>query len=69
MVESQGATVDAVAIAFGALSVVSISLRLWARIFVVKSFGPDDCEYLPYLVAYHALIVLAELILTVRRQT
>lgn len=45
MVETQGPTVDAVSIAFGVLTLVSISLRLWARIFVVKSLGIDDCEY------------------------
>lgn len=45
MVETQGPTVDAVSIAFGVLTLITISLRLWARIFVVKSLGVDDCEY------------------------
>ncbi|KAJ4419478.1 hypothetical protein N0V82_004923 [Gnomoniopsis sp. IMI 355080] len=51
MVETQGPTVDAVSIAFGVLTLVTISLRLWARIFVVKSLGIDD-----YLICVAALL-------------
>ncbi|KAH7031396.1 uncharacterized protein B0I36DRAFT_323839 [Microdochium trichocladiopsis] len=40
--ESQGPTVTAVAIAFTVITVVAVSLRVWARIFLVKSFGTDD---------------------------
>lgn len=44
MVESQGALVDSICIAFGVLSVVTLSLRIWARWFVVQHFGIDDCK-------------------------
>ena len=35
----------AVAIAFAVIAVVTILLRLWSRIFVVKTFGWDDGLY------------------------
>ncbi|KAK8069789.1 hypothetical protein PG994_006405 [Apiospora phragmitis] len=40
--ESQGPTVTSLAIIFAAITVVAISLRLWARIFLVKKVGADD---------------------------
>ncbi|KXJ86200.1 hypothetical protein Micbo1qcDRAFT_37079 [Microdochium bolleyi] len=40
--ETQGPTVSAVAIAFTVITIVAVSLRVWARIFLVKSFGTDD---------------------------
>ncbi|CAJ2513924.1 Uu.00g020430.m01.CDS01 [Anthostomella pinea] len=49
-VDNEGPTVTAVAIAFGVLTAIVISLRSWARIWLVKSFGADD-----------ALIVIAAL--------
>lgn len=44
MAESQGPTANSVAIIFAALTFFAIVFRLWARIFIVKSVGLDDCE-------------------------
>ncbi|KAI1846100.1 hypothetical protein JX266_007909 [Neoarthrinium moseri] len=40
--ESQGPLVTAVAIVFGVITAIAISLRLWARLFLVKRMGADD---------------------------
>ncbi|KAH8666433.1 integral membrane protein [Xylariales sp. PMI_506] len=42
MADSLGSTVNGVAIAFGVLAFVVITLRVWARVFLVNHFGPDD---------------------------
>lgn len=42
MAESQGPVVTSVAIVFAIISFLAIVLRLWARIFIVKSVGLDD---------------------------
>lgn len=44
MAETQGPTVITVSIIFAVISFLAVSLRLWARIFVVKSVWSDDCE-------------------------
>ncbi|KAF4451269.1 hypothetical protein F53441_5690 [Fusarium austroafricanum] len=41
-VESQGATVNAVAITFAVVSFLAVVTRLWARTFIVRSLGADD---------------------------
>ncbi|KAI1336384.1 integral membrane protein [Xylariaceae sp. FL0016] len=38
----KGPTVIGIAIAFGSLTLCAISLRVWARVWLVKSFGWDD---------------------------
>ncbi|KAK6080622.1 integral membrane protein [Seiridium cupressi] len=40
--DSQGHTVLAVAVVFGIITLIAITLRMWARIFLVKHTGPDD---------------------------
>ncbi|KAF5020718.1 hypothetical protein F66182_7250, partial [Fusarium sp. NRRL 66182] len=42
MVETQGPTVNSVAIVFAVISFLAVVLRLWTRAFVVKSIGIDD---------------------------
>lgn len=44
-VETHGPTVTAVALTFAVVSFITIVLRLWSRIFVVKTFGTDDGVY------------------------
>lgn len=44
-VETRGPTVTAVAVSFAVISFLAIFLRLWSRIFVVKTFGADDGVY------------------------
>lgn len=45
--ESQGPTVNAVAIVFAVITAITITLRLWARVFIVKKVGADDGELTP----------------------
>lgn len=45
MADSQGPVVTAVAIVFAVITFFTITLRMWARAFVVKSLGPDDCKF------------------------
>lgn len=35
-----------VSVVFGVITILTISLRLFARIYITKSFGPDDGELL-----------------------
>lgn len=42
--DSEGSTVVIVAVFFGCLTFVTITLRLTARILVTKHLGLDDCE-------------------------
>lgn len=42
--DSQGPTVNSVAIVFGVMTAIVLSLRLWARIFLVKHIGLDDSQ-------------------------
>ena len=44
MAESKGPTVSAVAIVFGVVAAVTITLRLWARVLIVKSVCADDSK-------------------------
>lgn len=44
MAESQGTTVTTVSVVFGVITILTISLRLFARIHITGSFGPDDGE-------------------------
>lgn len=44
MAETQGPTVTTVSVVFGVITILTISLRLFARIHITKSFGPDDGE-------------------------
>lgn len=48
MAESQGPLVTTVAIVFAVLTFITICLRFWARLLLVKSVGADDCECYPY---------------------
>ncbi|KAI0174013.1 integral membrane protein [Pestalotiopsis sp. NC0098] len=41
-VDTQGPTIMAVAIVFGVVAAITLSLRLWARVFLVKQMGFDD---------------------------
>lgn len=41
--ESRGPLVNAIAIAFAVISFITLCLRLFARVFISKSIGPDDC--------------------------
>lgn len=45
MAESQGPVVNSVAIIFAVISFFAIVLRIWARAFIVRSLGADDCKY------------------------
>ena len=45
--ENKGPQVEGVAIAFLTISWIAVALRLYCRLFVVKSFGIDD-----YLAAF-----------------
>ncbi|KAH7185152.1 uncharacterized protein B0J16DRAFT_414536 [Fusarium flagelliforme] len=49
--ESQGPTVNSVAIVFAVISFIAVVLRLWARISIVRSVGADD-----YLICVGALL-------------
>ncbi|KAM0547254.1 hypothetical protein ACHAPJ_010516 [Fusarium lateritium] len=51
MTESQGSTVNSVAIVFAIISFLAVVLRLWARAFIVRSVGLDD-----YLICVGALL-------------
>ncbi|KAF4980831.1 hypothetical protein FZEAL_3247, partial [Fusarium zealandicum] len=51
MAESQGSTVNSVAIVFAVISFLAVALRLWARAFIVRSIGADD-----YLICVGALL-------------
>lgn len=42
--ETQGPTVTTVSVIFGVITILTISLRLFARVYITKSFGPDDGE-------------------------
>ena len=42
MVETRGPTVAAVAIVFGVVAAITITLRLWARVLIVRSVCADD---------------------------
>ncbi|KAL2112272.1 hypothetical protein VUR80DRAFT_8125 [Thermomyces stellatus] len=42
MAETRGPTVTAVCLSFAIISFLTISLRLWSRVFVVRTFGADD---------------------------
>lgn len=44
MAETQGPTVVGIAIAFAAITFLVIILRLFARIYVLKKMGVDDCK-------------------------
>ena len=46
MAESKGPVIAGVAISFAILSFVVICLRLFARIYVLKRMGLDDCKYM-----------------------
>lgn len=47
MEESQGSTVNSVAIVFAVISFLAVALRLWARTCIVRSLGADDCKFSP----------------------
>ncbi|KAH6962817.1 hypothetical protein DER45DRAFT_590722 [Fusarium avenaceum] len=51
MEESQGSTVNSVAIVFAVISFLAVALRLWARTCIVRSLGADD-----YLICMGALL-------------
>lgn len=44
MATTQGPVIAGVAISFAVLSFVTICLRLFARIYVLKRMGLDDCK-------------------------
>ena len=44
MAESQGPTVTTVSVVFGVITILTMALRLFARIYITRSFGPDDGE-------------------------
>jgi hypothetical protein len=46
MAESQGPKAVGIAIAFAVVTLVVLILRLFARIFVPKKMGVDDCKFL-----------------------
>lgn len=46
MAETQGPTVIGIAIAFAVITFFVIILRLFARIYVLKKMGADDCKWL-----------------------
>lgn len=50
MAETQGPTVTTVSVVFGVITILTISLRLFARIYITRSFGPDDGELLLFVV-------------------
>lgn len=57
MTESQGSTVNSVAICFAVISFCAVVLRLWARTFIVRSLGADDCEYFDPLIGARLTVV------------
>lgn len=42
MAESQGPTVVTISVIFAVMTFIIMSLRLWARIFIVQKVGYDD---------------------------
>ncbi|POS76802.1 hypothetical protein DHEL01_v204797 [Diaporthe helianthi] len=58
--ESQGPTVTTVSVVFGVITIVTISLRLFARIHITRSFGLDDA-----LIIIGALLAWAFIIVTI----
>jgi hypothetical protein len=44
MAETQGPKVVGIAIAFAAVTFVVLLLRLFARVYVLKKMGVDDCK-------------------------
>ena len=42
--ETKGQMVIAMCIAFGVLTVVTMVLRIFARFYVTRAAGPDDCR-------------------------
>lgn len=51
-VDTQGPTIMAVAIVFGVVAAITLSLRLWARVFLVKQMGFDDGEFVIMMLEY-----------------
>lgn len=37
------------------LAVIALAVRTWTRLFVVRSFRSDDCEYRYFVFFYHYL--------------
>ncbi|KAI3399744.1 hypothetical protein diail_5812 [Diaporthe ilicicola] len=62
MAESQGPTVTTVSVVFGVITILTISLRLFARIHITNSFGPDDGERCISLGPCLALIIVGALL-------
>ncbi|KAL1858102.1 hypothetical protein Daus18300_010103 [Diaporthe australafricana] len=60
MAESQGPTVTTVSVIFGVITIITISLRLFARIHITNSFGPDDA-----LIIIGALLAWAFIVATI----
>ncbi|KAH8756343.1 integral membrane protein [Diaporthe sp. PMI_573] len=60
MGESQGRTVTTVSVVFGVITIITISLRLFARIHITRSFGVDDG-----LIIVAALLAWAFIIATI----
>lgn len=60
MAETQGPTVTTVSVVFGVITILTISLRLFARIHITKSFGPDDA-----LIVIAALLAWAFIVATI----
>lgn len=58
--ESQGPTVTTVSVVFGVITIVTISLRLFARIHITRSFGLDDA-----LIIIAALLAWAFIVATI----
>lgn len=60
MAESQGPVVNSVAIIFAVISFFAIVLRIWARAFIVRSLGADDCEcpFVTYFIHSRSMLTL-----------
>ena len=44
-VETRGRAIEAVCIVAPIIAGIFVSLRVWARLGITKSFGADDCCY------------------------
>lgn len=45
MSENRGPVIEWVTVVLGAVTAIAVTLRLWARAFIVKSLGADDGKF------------------------
>lgn len=62
MAATQGPVIAGVAISFAILSFVTICLRLFARIYVLKRMGLDDCKSILFRPSLAAVRLVTDLL-------